>query len=131
VSDLLDAYLAEERLKPFAWGQGNGDCLLFLAGWAERLRWPQAGLPWRGKYSDKDGALALLNECGGEVEAISSVVGEPQDGIAAQRGDLGVIALNDWFLGMICTGNKWAARGRKGGVVLWNQTPAFVWALGF
>jgi hypothetical protein len=131
VADLLDVYLAEERLKPFVWGEGNGDCLLFLAGWAERLRWPQAGLPWRGKYSDEDGARRLLAASGGAVEAISSVVGRPSTELGFKRGDLGLVPMDDWFLGMISTGTMWAVRSGRNGIVLWRRQPAFVWALGF
>jgi hypothetical protein len=131
VADLLDDYLAEERLKPFAWGGGNGDCLLFLAGWAERLRWPQAGQPWRGRYADEAGARALLAASGGPVEAISSVVGQPSTELNHRRGDLGLFPLDDWFMGMISTGTMWALRHGERGIVLWRRQPAFVWSMGF
>lgn len=128
--DLLDAYLAEERLKPFVWGEGNGDCILFVAGWVDRLRGTAFGDMARGRYSNEAEARVVIDRHGGAVELFRELLG-PAGASPWRRGDVALRPFNDWWLGMICTGDMWAARAGKRGIVLWRRAPAFVWSMGF
>ncbi|MCF6112007.1 DUF6950 family protein [Mesorhizobium muleiense] len=130
-TDLLARYLAEERLKGFAWGCDNGDCLLFLLGWAERAVGRRASVAWRASYCDEAGARAALSAFGGAPAAVCDVLGPPRIGSKAQRGDVGLLAFEDWHLGMICTGNLWAIRDVRRGVRLLRKEADIVWSTGF
>lgn len=115
-TDLLDRYLADERSKPFEWSsQANGDCLLFLMGWGERLGLHPT-IRWRGAYACETGARLALHRFGGEVAAITDVLGPPRMGSLPRRGDVGLIHLRGRTFGVICTGHMWAFRAIEGGV---------------
>jgi hypothetical protein len=129
-TDDLDRYVARERMKPFAWGTDNGDCLLFLLGWAERLG-HEASHQWRGAYSDEAGARAALEAFGGAPAAVSDVLGDPIEGRAPQRGEVGLLAADGWYLGMICTGKMWVLRAGIRGVRFSRRPADIVWATGY
>lgn len=125
-TDPLDLYLAAERLKPVDWGRDNGDCMLFLLGWAERWGW-RAPVKWRGTYSDEAGARARLADQGGQVAVVCDVLGPPRMGAPARRFDVSLIPFGDWFVGAICTGAMWAFRHRDRGVCLIRRDVDLVW----
>lgn len=129
-TDLLDRYLAQERARPFVWGRGNGDCLLFLLGWAE-LHSLKASHQWRGTYSDEQSARKSLDAFGGAAAAVCDVLGPPRMGSLAQRGDVGLLETDGWHLGMICTGSMWALRDGRRGVRMVRRAPNMVWPVGF
>lgn len=130
--DLLDTYLAEERLQPFEWSSlRNGDCQLFVLGWAERIGWPGAGLSWRGRYRTEDEARALLHRRGGSVAAGCDIFGPPRMTSKARRGDIALLDIDGWHLGMICTGRMWAFRAGERGVSLSKRDPDVVWDMRF
>ena len=115
-TDRLDLYLAEERAKPFEWSsRANGDCLLFLLGWAERLGLC-AATHWRGAYACETGARMALHRFGGELVAITEVLGPPRMGSSALRGDIGLMTVRSRTFGVISTGGMWAFRAIEGGV---------------
>ncbi|TPJ76187.1 hypothetical protein FJ422_30340 [Mesorhizobium sp. B2-6-3] len=129
--DLLALYLAEERQRPFAWGQGNGDCLLFLLGWAERAAGRMASVAWRGAYRDEAGARMCLEAFGGAPWAVCDVLGPPRMGSEARRGDVGLFETEGWHLGMICTGRLWVMRAHEQGIRYARLKPELVWSMGF
>lgn len=129
-ADLLNEYLAAERLKPFAWGAENGDCLLFLLGWAEKLG-RMASVDWRGMYRTEQGARASLEWFGGAIAAVTDVLGPPRIGSNPLRGDVGLIEIDGWHLGVICTGEMWVLRAGEAGVRFMKIQPAVVWPTGF
>lgn len=87
-------FLIERAQAPFAWG-GN-DCALFAADGIEAMTGVDIAADFRGNYSDRDGAFALI----GELTGGSSVAGaaawcaakhelpEWPNAKFAQRGDL-------------------------------------------
>ncbi|MCC2608395.1 DUF6950 family protein [Neorhizobium petrolearium] len=130
-TDLLDRYLAEEKEKTFRWGEENGDCLLFLLGWAELAAGAHASRPWRGEYGDHQGAWWMLERFGGAIAAVIDVLGPPRLGSDARRGDIGLMAANGWHLGMICTGSMWVLRAGTRGVKFTRSAPDICWDLRF
>lgn len=124
--DALDRYIAQERMRSFTWGTGNGDCLLFALGWVERNGY-RASVNWRGRYHDEGGARRELGNFGGAVAAVTDVLGAPSVGGPAGRGDVGLLEIEDWHLGMICTGKLWALRHGTRGVRLQLCRPGIVW----
>lgn len=131
-TDLLDRYLADERTRPFEWTSlGNGDCQLFPCGWAEQVGWTGAGRPWRGFYSSEAEARDLLLSRGGAVLAWTDLLGAPRMGSAPRRGDIGLLEMDGWHLGMICTGSMWAFRDGRRGVRLVRAAPDICWSVGF
>lgn len=127
-SDLLAHYLSEERMKPFEWGRGNGDCLLFLAGWGILLNGVDFAEDFRGRYSDEAGAHRVIDARGGAVAFVASVSGARKRSGQQLRGDVGLLAFNGWHLGMICTGDLWAARAGDRGIRYVRRPPDFIWA---
>lgn len=125
-TDLLDRYLAEERTKPFAWGQGNGDCLLFVLGWLE-MAGRRSGTAWRGSYADEVGARRKLDRFGGAVAAVCDVLGPPRMGSSAERGDVGLLEVDGWHLGLVCTGRLWALRDGRRGIGFVRRPVDLVW----
>ena len=130
-TDRLDSYLAGEKLKSFSWGVDNGDCLLFLLGWAETIGRADLAQSWRGLYATEDEARALLERRGGAVTAGRSMFGPPRIGTPAVRGDVGLLAHDGWHFGMICTGNMWALRAGLRGIRLTRRPADIVWDMGF
>jgi hypothetical protein len=125
-TDLLDLYIEDEKSKPFAWGQENGDCLLFLLGWTERCGRTSPS-SWRGAYACEAEAKALLAAAGGAVVAVTETLGTPRIGSPAARGDVGLLSVDDWHLGMICTGSMWVLRAGTRGVRLTRSAPEIIW----
>jgi len=127
-TDLLSRYLASERDQKFTWGQGNGDCLLFLAGWGIMLNGIDFAADLRGTYSDEAGARAAIDRRGGAVAFVASVSGPERQEGQQERGDIGLLAFNGWHLGMICTGSMWAVRAGEGGIRFIRRPADFIWA---
>jgi len=127
LADLLDQYLAEEIQRPFEWGCRNGDCLLFLLGWAE-LCGKKASRQWRGSYTSEDGARSALFNFGGAKAALFDVFGQ-QSECSPSRGDVGLLRYDDWHLGVICTGRMWVMRAGTRGVSFTRRCPEIVCAV--
>ncbi|WP_425374178.1 DUF6950 family protein [Neorhizobium lilium] len=127
-TDLLDGYLAAEREKPFAWGVGNGDCLLFVAGWGLVLNGVDFAAHLRGTYSDEAGARAAIETEGGAISYFDKVAGQRRQGGSFFRGDIGLVSFNGWHLGMICTGSLWVAKTGEGGLRYLRRPADIAWA---
>lgn len=131
MADRLDLYLAQERLKPFDWTSAcNGDCLLLLLGWWEFAAGRSAGSHWRGSYADEAGARQGLEAFGGAIAAVCDIVGPPRIGSSAVRGDIGLLEIDGWHLGMICTGAMWATRAGTRGIRLLRRDADIAWPVG-
>jgi hypothetical protein len=126
-TDLLDLYIAQEMRKPFAWGQDNGDCLLFVAGWGLALNGIDFAANLRGRYSDEAGARRAIEGEGGPVAFFDRVAGARRDPENCTRGDVGLMPFGDWYLGAICTGARWVLRGGSGGIRNIRRPPEFAW----
>ena len=78
--------LTESREEvPFEWGKY--DCCLFAADVVREITGVDYAEPFRGKYTAEEGAKALLEEKGGLVEYIDSVLPR-KDVNFVQRGDV-------------------------------------------
>jgi hypothetical protein len=128
--DALSGYLARERAEPFAWGSGNRDCMLFVAGWVRCATGIDFATPWRDTYTTEAEAITLLDELGGYQALLSRFLGDPASaGVAACRGDVGLLVHRDGATGLICTGRMWAAKARRGGIMLATLTPTWRWRM--
>lgn len=98
--------LTESREEvPFEWGKY--DCCLFAADVVKEMTGEDYAEPFRGKYTTEEGARALLDEKGGLVEYIDSVLPR-KDVNFAQRGDVVLVTtdLGDtlgifWSMGQV------------------------------
>ncbi|MER8827238.1 hypothetical protein NKH73_14210 [Mesorhizobium sp. M0938] len=129
--DLLDDYLARERESDFVWGEGNGDCILFLIGWGKLIKGVDFGVSWRGLYHSKEEARALLERRGGLIAHMVEYLGAPRMGSPAVRGDVGILQTRDWTFGMIFDGHSWAMRDHPKGVRHLRIGVDCVWSMGF
>lgn len=131
-TDQLDLYLAQEAVRPFDWSAtGNGDCQLFVAGWAERIGWPDAGADWRGRYACELEARMLIEARGGLVAVWCGLFGPPRMGGNAERGDIGLFKIDGWHIGAISTGREWMLRAGVKGVRALRRAPDVIWDLRF
>lgn len=126
-TDALDRYVAGEWGGRFVWGSRNGDCLLFLLGWAE-ANGHGASVAWRERYVNAAEADALLEAFGGAVAAVTDVLGPPRMGSAPLRGDVGLIETRGRWLGVIWTGKTCLAR-RARGLASLGVAPDIAWAV--
>jgi len=58
----LNDFIAENRDRPFEWGQW--DCILFATAAAAAITGEDKAAPFRGQYSDELGAREVLRELG-------------------------------------------------------------------
>ena len=131
--DLLSVFLREQAGRPFDWATAH--CLLLPADWMVRLGLPDPAADWRGLSGEAE-ALGLTRQYGGFAAlAARAMAGHPRvdvtDGV--RRGDVGVVAVlgpdGSAEVGAICTGRRWAGRGRHG---LWvsQARPLRIWRTG-
>lgn len=132
MADQLSAFLREQARVGFTWG--GSDCLLLPADWAWELTGIDPAAPWRGRYRDEGGADAILSEAGGAEALIARGLQRSPDKAHAVRGDIGLITVTGpegrAEVGAICTGERWAARARRG---LWigRAEPLAIWKMEF
>lgn len=137
----LDAYIADA--KPFDWRTNN--CAHFAAGWVALCRGVDPLTEWLGVMPSTRSALRKLKQAGGYMGATAAVLGDYKDGLYAQRGDVVLLDAARWvhadrralgyptstrarvgifptkYCGMawgICTGNRIAALGKDGVLML-------------
>lgn len=107
----FDAFLAERRAQPFAWGVQ--DCCLFAAD-AVLTLWgidPAEGL--RG-YRSASGAARIVKQLGG-IERIGATRFGPPCAVAlAQVGDIGLVHTDGRDSLAVCGGAHWIAPGEQG-----------------
>ncbi|WP_102867877.1 DUF6950 family protein [Pseudovibrio exalbescens] len=129
MTDQLSAYLAQERLRPFEWGQRNGDCCLFAFGWTAEA-WGIDPRPehW-GKYSTEDQVIAYVKTLGGLPAILKSHYGSPVND-NPRRGDIALLDTPQGLLGAICSGGAWWFRCNRTGVgfiPLRHGKPTHIW----
>lgn len=103
--------LEEWRDCPFDWVTWN--CLLFPAAMVLAL----TGIDHRDAFpafATKEEALMVLQENGGIVALISSVLGDPKPPAFAQRGDVVACDFGDGLAAGICKGVNCVAPGPRG-----------------
>lgn len=128
-TDLLSRYLDGEKDVDFSYdSHGTGDCLTFMAGWVLLWQGIDYASDFRGRYHDEAGAKALITARGGAVSYLTEKFGAPRSAAGGwQRGDIGLLPFDGWYLGMICLGNLWALRGTPRGVRYTRRSPEVIW----
>jgi hypothetical protein len=108
----LDSYL--RNVGPFEWGKN--DCCMFSANAAHCITGTDFAKPYRG-YKTARGALQRLKGIG--VQGIATKLwGEPKGSLYAKRGDIVLFKSEDGDALGICIGDKIAAIGADGLVIL-------------
>lgn len=103
---------------------------MFIAGWVHCATGVDFAAPWRDTYSTEAEAAALLAELGGYHALLSRFLDQPAPvGEAARRGDVGLLVHREGATGLICTGRLWAAKARRGGVMVGTMTPTWHWRM--
>lgn len=110
----LDDYLDAASRRPWIYGGGfdgwqGHDCTLFLANWAATFGRGDPGI-YRGTYSTKEEAVAIIERAGGLVPLIMSAlvnVGWRPRRDAPQDGDIGVVVFEGIEIGAIRRGRRW------------------------
>ena len=96
---LLSAFLRDRKDAAFIWGAN--DCLMFAADAVLALTGFDPAAQWRGRYSTKEEAEALLHEFGGVPGLITKGLGiEGHDKVLkAKRGDVVMVSTDAGLAG--------------------------------
>lgn len=106
------AFAALTAARPWQWGVQ--DCTTWAADWCV-ARWGiDPALPFRERYTTEAEAEALIAGAGGLVELVRPQMRFLAEKIAADDGDVGVIAVLDRPTAAIRAGDKWAFRTQAG-----------------
>lgn len=117
MTDLIDHTLKHWRQSSMVYGKT--DCLLSIATYAFHLGSPSALAiigAYKGRYSSREEALALMVDAGGP-DALIDLLGYPRcDPSEAVRGDIVIIdpGTGEMPVGALCTGDAIAARTERG-----------------
>jgi len=112
----LDQTLTEavERFRgvPFAWG--SADCCLFVADVLRDVHGTDYAARWRGKYSNRYGAMRMIELAGGSLERlVSGVFGDPVPVAKGRRGCPVIADIPEPTLG-VCIGRHAAFLAESG-----------------
>ena len=111
----LHEYIDLVQNEPFAWGVF--DCCLFAADAVRVITGFDGAASLRGRYSTEAEAVALLAaEDGGLYGYVCNVLGAEKPALAAQRGDVVMLAETDIRMAAlgICLGARAAFTGPRG-----------------
>lgn len=135
----LAAFIEERRAMPFAWG--SNDCALFAADAVCAITGVDFGEPFRGRYDDEaslrlhgmHGANAHL-AAGDVSRAIRDMATAWLDGeiapALARRGDVVLIDHAGGESLAVCVGEKAAAPGRRGVIMVPRSAWLSAWRVG-
>lgn len=102
---VLHAYVEEQKLLPFVWGQR--DCIMFACAGIEAITGHDPAAVWRGSYSTALGASRVFRLYGGferMIETVAAANGYTEIAVTkAQRGDL-VLHDGKWPTAGLCCG---------------------------
>ena len=123
----LSALVAARLRTPFAWGVH--DCCLWAADavLAQTGRDPAAA--WRGTYSSRRGAAAVLRQAGG-LRAVAALAGREVPAAAALPGDVGLLQRPGGRLLGVCAGGSWLVASRGGLVAVPAEAAIAAWRCG-
>lgn len=86
---LLDGYVQQARILPFAWG--THDCVTFTTSWHRLMTGRDVFEPFRGKYASEDEAFEVMHTRGVRTmdEAGDYLFGASRERLEfTQRGDI-------------------------------------------
>lgn len=123
----LDAYIAERRDLPFAWGKGAQDCCSFAAGavLAQTGVDPMATLP---DYADAAEADLVIGEQGLAPLLDERFPRRRSPGLM-QRGDVCVALIKGRESVLVCIGAEIVGPGARGLVFLPRAEALIAWAV--
>jgi len=114
----LEAYLADCRTRPFAWGEH--DCVRFAAGWIKQATGTDPAPQTRGGYHSSDTAMRTLWRCYSTADllaAVTAVLGPPLDSPRlAFRGDVAAVSTPDGPALGVVVGARIACLARPAGL---------------
>lgn len=104
----LYEYIQSKTDTPFEWGVH--DCCTFAAGAIEAMTGES---PFKASYTNEFEANTFMKSVGGIETWITERFGEPVVPLAARRGDIGLLALDDRELLAVVIGDTVCAPGEK------------------
>lgn len=109
----LAAAIEAARGRPFCWG--THDCALFAADVGEALTGKDFAAEFRGRYTTRAAAVALLGALGGLEAVVTAALGAPRPlPTLAQRGDVVTVDTEDGPALGICNGAQAVCAGPEG-----------------
>ena len=124
----LDLVIRDGRTALFGWGRH--DCLAFPAKGITAVTGVDVFQPYRGRYSDEPGALALVPDMEAMLMALAAEQGwQAIQGRAARRGDLGVITVKGRRLGALAY-DGWLVARQKGYTRFPLRAAGLAWSVG-
>lgn len=109
----LDAAIEAARARPFQWGAM--DCSIFAADVVLALTGRDFAESFRGRYSTRAEAVALLGARGGLEAVVTGFLGQPlPTALLARRGDVVMVETPEGRALGICVGQKAACAGPQG-----------------
>ncbi len=121
--DLLDGWRG-----PLVWGQR--DCGALAAAVILAVTGRDHFAPWRGRYSTRAEALAVLGEAGGLESVITAAVGAPVAPQAARRGDLVAVPAPAFGVALgVADGRCGVFQGRRGLIAIPRGRWCLSWGL--
>jgi len=127
----LDAFLAANGAKPWAWGVH--DCCMVLADWLVENGHADPAASWREAYRTEAECKAIVQAHGGLVAIIDALAAaaalEPLS--VPVRGAVGVIdgcrGVFDQQWGALFDGRRWQVRSARGFVGFTVSRPVLAW----
>ena len=114
---LLTAEIDRARKRPFCWGglSGGQDCCLFAADVVFALTGRDFAESFRGRYSSRAEAVALLGARGGLEAVVTGCLGEPlPTALLARRGDVVMVDTPEGRALGVVVGAKAVGAGPQG-----------------
>lgn len=105
----LSEYILSRAKMPFEWG--SNDCGTFFADGVIQMTDEDPIADIRGKWTDAMSAARFIASEGGLEALLSARFHKIHGVLFAQRGDAGLVTLDDREFIAICTGSHWAAPG--------------------
>ncbi len=110
----LDAAIEAARARHFSWSEGH-DCCLFAADVVLALTGRDFAESFRGRYSTRAEAVALLGARGGLEAVVTSYLGQPlPTALLARRGDVVMVETPEGRALGVSVGGKAACAGPQG-----------------
>jgi hypothetical protein len=112
---------------------GTDDCALWCGNIINDALGYDPCAPWRGKYSDRDGAIAVLGPLGlpAALKSAADAHGwRPIDPGAAQVGDIGIAEIGERKSTVVCRAPGWfVGRNETGCTMLKADAVRICWSV--
>ena len=105
----LSDYILARAKMPFEWGAN--DCATFAADGIAEMTGEDPIADIRGEWKDAASAVRFIASEGGLASIVAGRFEQIAGVLFAQRGDVGLVTLDDREFVALCAGSHWAAPG--------------------